>query len=77
MPSSKGKQNIIIVHGYSFSVQGGNPDRFYCSRKQKTGCKARVVMRQQAVVYYSPDHNHPPPIVYRNRFGLVIKILQR
>ncbi|CAH2040259.1 unnamed protein product, partial [Iphiclides podalirius] len=74
MASSKGKNNLILVEGHTFSVQGGNPSTYYCSRKTKTGCKARVGLRDEVIVSYEPLHNHPPPRIHMASDGSVYRI---
>ncbi|CAH2085743.1 unnamed protein product [Euphydryas editha] len=70
LPTIKGKQNIILVEGYSFSIQGGNPNTFYCSSKSKLGCKARLGFKNHVITKYYLFHNHPPPHLERAFDGL-------
>ncbi|CAH2085742.1 unnamed protein product [Euphydryas editha] len=75
LPTIKGKQNIILVEGYSFSIQGGNPNTFYCSSKSKLGCKARLGFKNHVITKYYLFHNHPPPHLERAFDGYNYEIL--
>ncbi|OWR46261.1 hypothetical protein KGM_208282 [Danaus plexippus plexippus] len=61
LPSSKGRKQLILVQGYSFSIQGGNQNSYYCSRKRIAGCKARVRLQDAFITKSYLHHNHPPP----------------
>lgn len=75
IPSSKGKHNLILVEGNTFSVQGANPLKFYCSKKTKTGCAASILLNREALIFsYNLDHNHAPPNLYRTKDGRIINI---
>ncbi|KPJ13095.1 hypothetical protein RR48_05204 [Papilio machaon] len=43
--SGRGKRNLILLEGQTYSVQGRSESMFYCSKKSMTKCKARVFLQ--------------------------------
>lgn len=75
IPSGKGKKNLILLQGYTFSVQGGSSRKYYCSSKHKTKCQAKVSLDQNMAIDYGVlQHNHPAPRYYRTTSGALIKL---
>ncbi|CAG9787371.1 unnamed protein product [Diatraea saccharalis] len=75
LPSAKGKKNLILVQGHTFSIQGGNLYTFYCSKKSKGGCKARIRLNSDNLITRGNlYHNHPPPVLRRTSNGGVVII---
>ncbi|CAH2040261.1 unnamed protein product, partial [Iphiclides podalirius] len=73
LPTGKGKR-LIVLQGHTFSVQGRNPEAYYCSAKYKTGCRARVRLCYDVIVHCELNHNHPPPILHRAADGTIFRL---
>lgn len=59
---------------YTFSFR---PDKrhLYCSKRSRGGCYAKLLIDDDGTVLGGDfEHNHPPPVFYKNKYGIHIKV---
>ncbi|GBP73776.1 hypothetical protein EVAR_42948_1 [Eumeta japonica] len=65
IPSRRGKRPLLLFDNHTFSQIGG-PRNWYCSKKDRLSCKAKVNMDNEGrIVSYNTEHNHNPPAIHR------------
>ncbi|CAH2040246.1 unnamed protein product, partial [Iphiclides podalirius] len=62
IPSSKGKNSLILIENYTFNRVTTDNRYWTCSRRISTKCKARLRFdHQKNIVLFNREHNHSPP----------------
>ncbi|XP_073952955.1 uncharacterized protein [Choristoneura fumiferana] len=77
IPSRRGNK-ILLFNGYTYNQSHLKCPRYYCTKKYKLSCKAKVKLDKNgsAIVEVLETHNHEPPVLDMTEFGKYIPIVK-